>query len=142
MPCLIGTTLAKMETDVEAGTSNSCPTVGLPLNEVRCSMLDYLLSNEKAHFKSQHKDDPELSDVEKRKIAEDLLERSPAQFLSRFGQFLSEDHLLYFSGDAVRHKNEAYEIGFHLRRLQRFNCKATHNVSFFSLFDHTILYYI
>lgn len=128
MPCLTEVTSIRMDENIEAGTSNSCPESGLPMTVLRRSMLDYLLSNEKAHFKNQHKDDPELSSEEKRKIAEDLLDRSPAQFLGRFGQFLSEDHLLYFSEDAALSSSESYEIGFHLRRLQRFHCKATHNV--------------
>lgn len=104
---------------------------GLPLNQLRTDLLNFLCSNEMAHFKSQQKGDPELSQESKRAIAEDLLDRSPASFLQRFGQFLQERHLTYFLGEASLLQTEAYEIKFHLKELERFYCKATHDVSTF-----------
>lgn len=114
---------------IEAGCLNDLSKSGLPLTQLRQDLLDFLASNDKAHFKSLHKDDPELSIEQKRKIAENLLDHSPAQFLGRYGEFLLEEHLKYFSGEADPLKSESYEIEFHLRRLHRFYCKATNNVS-------------
>lgn len=101
---------------------------GLPLNQLRNELLDFLCTNDKAYFKSQQKGDPELSQDQKRSIAEDLLDQSPASFLRRFGQCLQKEHLRYFSGEAALLKREAYEIKFHLKELERFYCKAAHDV--------------
>ncbi|XP_026289982.1 coiled-coil domain-containing protein 97 [Frankliniella occidentalis] len=133
MPCLTGVEQPTMDGEdhfAENGAeSSSCLSKsGLPLTQLRTDLLDFLVSNDQAHFKCQHKDDPELSQDSKRKIAEDLLDHSPAQFLNRFGQFLQKDHLKYFTGNAELLHRESYEIAFHLKELERFYCKATHSV--------------
>ncbi|KAK3913444.1 Coiled-coil domain-containing protein 97 [Frankliniella fusca] len=128
MPCLTGVEQSIMDDDDGGETSACWSKSGLPLTQLRTDLLDFLVSNDQAHFKCQHKDDPELSQDVKRKIAEDLLDHSPSQFLNRFGQFLQEGHLKYFVGDAEPLKNESYEIAFHLKKLERFYCKATHDV--------------
>ncbi|KAJ1519506.1 hypothetical protein ONE63_004790 [Megalurothrips usitatus] len=142
MPCLAGDGEAHGVTmdiehvelveaaEAEPGPGPSTPVSksGLPLNKLRSDLLDFLCTNDRAHFKSQQKGDPELPEEQKRKIAEDLLDHSPARFLSRFGQCLREDHLKYFSGDAPMLRRESYEINYHLKGLKRFYCKATHDV--------------
>lgn len=55
------------------------------------------IAHSAAPFKCQHKDEPELSLNEKKKIATDCLDKSHAQFLSRFGKYLNVDLLKYFS---------------------------------------------
>lgn len=73
------------------------------------------VSHSRAIFKCQHKDEPELSFEEKKTIALNLLEKSPPQFLARFGNFLKLEHLSYF-----RNISNDYEISFYLKRLQRY----------------------
>lgn len=77
-------------------------------------LLDYLAKSN-ANFKSQQKDDPELTFEDKRTIASNLLKKSHCLFLAKFGHHLSKDHLKYFD----RHKEDNYEISYHVERLQR-----------------------
>lgn len=83
-------------------------------DSLRNEMLDHLAKS-KAFFKSQHKDDPELSIEEKRNVASNLLEKSYSQFLARFGHFLRREHLSFFE----KFSDNDYEISFYLKRLER-----------------------
>ncbi|XP_015172905.1 PREDICTED: vacuolar protein sorting-associated protein 35 isoform X4 [Polistes dominula] len=83
-------------------------------NNLENELLNYLAGSD-ANFKSQQKDDPELTFEEKRKIASDLLKKSHCLFLAKFGHHLNEEHLKYF--DSV--KDENYEISYHINRLHR-----------------------
>ena len=49
-----------------------------------------------AHFASQQRGDPDFTDAEKTRMAEVLLGKSPAAFLTRFGKSLGEPHLAFF----------------------------------------------
>lgn len=84
-------------------------------------MLNYVC-NSTAIFKSQQKGDPELTFEEKRVIAKQLLEKSRCLFLSKFGHYLKEEHLEYFS------KNEDYETAYHISRLQRYFNNLTRHI--------------
>ena len=79
------------------------------------------LAHSRAIFKSQQKDEPELSFEEKKTIALNLLEKSPFQFLCNFGRFLKEEHLSYFE----KIKSDNYEISFYLKRLHRYFNRST-----------------
>ncbi|XP_057325326.1 coiled-coil domain-containing protein 97 [Microplitis mediator] len=70
-----------------------------------------------AVFKCQHKDEPELSVDEKKKIAWDLLSKSPVQFLSRFGRYLNNELLKYF--ETADDKSD-YEIAHYINKLKRY----------------------
>lgn len=72
------------------------------------------VANSKAIFKSQQKEEPELTFEEKRAIAGKLLGKSRCLFLSKFGHHLKEEHLEYFS------KSEDYETAYHVNRLRRY----------------------
>ncbi|XP_032672448.1 vacuolar protein sorting-associated protein 35-like isoform X4 [Odontomachus brunneus] len=84
-------------------------------------MLNYVC-NSAAIFKSQQKGEPELTFEEKRVIAKQLLEKNHCLFLSKFGHYLKEEHLEYFS------KNEDYETAYHISRLRRYFNNLTRHV--------------
>ncbi|XP_023288229.1 coiled-coil domain-containing protein 97 isoform X2 [Orussus abietinus] len=86
-------------------------------------ILDYV-ANSKAPFKSQHKDEPDLTYEEKRTIASNLLHKSHCLFLSKFGTFLKTDHLNYFKDTA---END-YEVAYHVNRLQRYYNSSTRQI--------------
>ncbi len=75
-------------------------------------------------FKSQQRGDPDLTKKEKADLAEQLLERSPALFLARFGHLLGTVELQWM---ADKFKDEDYEVAFHLRRLGSEACKVNAN---------------
>nr|CAD7405312.1 unnamed protein product [Timema cristinae] len=86
------------------------------------TMLNYLAKREDVYFKSQQIGEPELTFVQKRKIAEDLLSRNSGQFLARFGQFLELQHLKCF--DITNEDGVDYEVQYYLKQLQRFHNKS------------------
>ncbi|XP_055346064.1 coiled-coil domain-containing protein 97-like [Paramacrobiotus metropolitanus] len=61
-------------------------------------------------FKNQSRDEPELSLDDKRQIVADLLTKSPAQFLFRFGPALEPPDLVYFEQFSV---DPAVQIHLH-----------------------------
>nr|CAD7576124.1 unnamed protein product [Timema californicum] len=71
---------------------------------------------------SQQIGEPELTFVQKRKIAEDLLSKNSGQFLARFGQFLEPQHLKCF--DITNEDGMDYEVQYYLKQLQRFHNKS------------------
>ncbi|XP_012265416.2 coiled-coil domain-containing protein 97 isoform X1 [Athalia rosae] len=80
-------------------------------------MID-CLANSDAVFQSQQRHDPDLTIEEKAKIATDVFHANKSMFLSRFGQFVKDEHLYYFN-DPTREQD--YEIMFHLKRLRRYH---------------------
>lgn len=61
------------------------------------SILEYLSQNNKIVFKSQQRNEPELQQSEKLKVAKDIYQRNPQTFLIRFGKYLENRHLLDFA---------------------------------------------
>ncbi|KAK7792859.1 hypothetical protein R5R35_009636 [Gryllus longicercus] len=90
------------------------------------SMLNHLAKSQKAPFKSQQVGDPDLDFSEKKEIARDILKDNPARFLAKFGHYLLEDHLDYFS--TLDSTNKNYEVDFHVKQLRRFLSKAKNQV--------------
>lgn len=84
------------------------------LNDLKSNMLDHLSQNNEVYFKSQQINDPDLTVAEKRQIAESILDKNPGCFLSRFGKFLQERHLEYFSQLAP----DNYEVNYYLQDLK------------------------
>lgn len=114
--------IPKMTVGREYNTDNSNVSVtDHEDNNLEEVMLTYLI-NSKAIFKSQQKDDPELTLEEKKLIAINLLQKSHCLFLSKFGHFLKKEHLNYFNKN-----DEDYEVSYHINRLKRyFNTSKRH----------------
>lgn len=110
----------------EAENSNNKQSTDSPVSDVerddlKNELLDHVAES-KAIFKSQQKGEPELTFEEKRAIAEKLLEKSRCLFLSKFGHYLKEDHLEYFS------KSQDYETVHHVNRLRRYFNNSTRHI--------------
>lgn len=84
--------LDKMEQD---GDSKEA----LDLCDLKESLLTHICTENKAFFKSQQIDDPELDYDERKKIASEMLTESRLKFLQRFGTNLKKEHLKYFETD-------------------------------------------
>lgn len=66
------------------------------LHELKDALLDYVCTDQKSFFKSQQIGDNDLTYTDKRNIAGELLEKSPAVFLQRFGVNIKAEHLRFF----------------------------------------------
>lgn len=112
------------EIDEQRGNDNCIPPMDTDdQTSLKNEILDYV-ANSKAIFKSQQKDDPELTFNEKRSIVLNVLEKNYCLFLSKFGKFLKKEHLSYF--DKV--KDEDYEIAYHINRLQRYYNNSSRHI--------------
>ncbi|XP_076239386.1 coiled-coil domain-containing protein 97-like [Calliopsis andreniformis] len=92
--------------------------------EENTSLEEELLNHvakSKAIFKSQQKDDPDLTFEEKLTIARNVLTKSYCLFLSKFGHYMKEEHLKFFE----KSKEEDYEVAYHVNRLQRYFNSST-----------------
>ncbi|XP_076766558.1 coiled-coil domain-containing protein 97-like [Xylocopa sonorina] len=83
-------------------------------------LLSYV-ARSKAIFKSQQKDDPDLTYDEKLTIARNIFQKSHCLFLSKFGHYMKKEHLKYFE----KIKEEDYEVAYHFNRLQRYFNSST-----------------
>ena len=80
---------------------------------LRRSIVGRVAAAGDAFFRSQQKDEADLTRAEKKRIASELLRASPAAFLRRYGRHLHRDQLVYFE----RYRDADYETDVHLRRL-------------------------
>ncbi|XP_046416300.1 coiled-coil domain-containing protein 97 [Neodiprion fabricii] len=113
---------ANMTVDREAGDSETSETAE---QAILFEEMIACVANSKAIFKSQQKNDPDLTVEEKASIASDLLHKNRSMFLSRFGRFLRGEHLRYFSEPLDR---PDYEVVFHVNRLRRFHNRSQRRV--------------
>lgn len=101
--------------------SIDCSMPDVTHNSLEEELLNHV-ANSEAIFKSQQKEEPELTFKEKRVIAEKLLEKSRCLFLSKFGHYLKMEHLEYFN------KSEDYETAYHINRLRRYFNNSTRHI--------------
>ncbi|XP_050461935.1 coiled-coil domain-containing protein 97 [Cataglyphis hispanica] len=110
----------------ETENDNKKQNIDFPMGNVKCDTLEEEIlnhvANSKAIFKSQQKEEPELTYEEKRSIAEKLLKKNHCLFLSKFGHYLKMEHLVYFN------KSEDYETIYHINRLQRYFNNSTRRI--------------
>jgi Coiled-coil domain containing protein (DUF2052) len=81
--------LDKMEQGDECGEA-------LNLGDLKEALLAHICYENKAFFKSQQIDEPELNYDERKDIAEEILDKSHVKFLQRFGTNLKKQHLKFF----------------------------------------------
>lgn len=72
------------------------------------------ISRSDAFFKHQQRNDPDLTESEKYKIAEDILSKSKSLFLERFWKHLELEDISYFKAFS----NE-YTVDFYLKEIQK-----------------------
>lgn len=81
------------ESNVEHNSSPADPTLPQEIVDI----MHHLSRNTKIIFKSQQRDEPELQQTEKFKVALDVYRRNPQTFLIRFCNYLEEKHLQDFA---------------------------------------------
>ncbi|XP_073989213.1 coiled-coil domain-containing protein 97 isoform X2 [Rhodnius prolixus] len=76
-------------------------------------ILNHISMNNEAHFKNQQIGEPDLTKEEKWQIAETLLDKSFSLFLAKFGQYLLEQHFVFFSN------SDDYDVNFYVAELKK-----------------------
>lgn len=89
---------------------------------LREDLLAVVSLHPEARFKSQHKDDPDWTQQEKRQMAQKALEENPGQFLARYGSLLQPSHLEYFRRN-YKGSDSNYEVQFRLQELGQDACQ-------------------
>lgn len=85
-------------------TTTEVDTSSIP-QEIR-NIFECLSLNSKIIFKSQQRDEPEISQPDKMQLAMSIYKRNPATFLNRFGKYLEEQQLQHFAKYAVAESDE------------------------------------
>lgn len=70
------------------------------LRDLKEALLSHICTENKAFFKSQQINDPELNYDERKEIAMEILHKSHSKFLQRFGMSLKQEHLKYFESQS------------------------------------------
>lgn len=84
---------------------------------VKTEMINHLVLENKAYFRSQQINDPDITENERRSIAEKLLQQSHKSFLFRFGAHIKEEHLSYFE-DQRYSSDDEYEMKYLLNDIR------------------------
>ncbi|GAB0098377.1 coiled-coil domain-containing protein 97 [Sergentomyia squamirostris] len=88
-------------------------------DEVRLKIIQNICtSNDNVFFKSQQIDDPELSLEEKQSIVMEMFQKKDSLFLSRFGNFINSENLVYFER-SQEDEEEEYIVRQHLEQIRQ-----------------------
>lgn len=66
------------------------------LGDLRDDFLTHICTENKAFFRSQQIDEPDLTFDSRKEIASEILRKSHSKFLQRFGMNMKKEHLRYF----------------------------------------------
>ena len=86
-----------------------------------------------AHFKHQQRGDPDLTLEQKKSIAQNIFEKTPAKFLYQFGKFLELDDLENFSKLETDYEISCYTKDIRSRLGKKSNAKTVRNRRFNAL---------
>lgn len=78
-------------------------------------IIDYLAHNNEVTFKSQQIGEMDLNIQEKKQIALNLYKKGKSLFLTKFGSYLTHNHLLYFESPTT----EEYDVKIIVTQLQK-----------------------
>lgn len=116
-----------METDEEALQSNqtllsqihstNITAERCTVDNLKMNMIDHLVFENRAFFRSQQINDPDITDSERRSIVEQLLHESHKKFLFRFGGHIKAEHLSFFERQRYSSDDE-YEMKYLLKDIQ------------------------
>lgn len=88
-------------------------------NSTETEMIDYLVKENQAFFRSQQINDPDITDDEKKVIVQQILNENHRKFLFRFGNHIKEEHLSYFEQQKYENADDNYEIHFLIKEIRR-----------------------
>lgn len=111
----------------EAPTSNhkpydtATPTTDSSLTTIETEIINHIVQENKAFFRSQQINDPDITETERTEIVQKVLRSGHKKFLYRFGNHIHADHLSYFEEYRIQHPTDEddYEIGFFLRDIRK-----------------------
>lgn len=94
---------------------------------IKNDMINCLAEEKEAFLRYQQIDEPDFTVIERKKIIEEILQKSNVLFLNRFGKYLKLEHLIYFD-EEICSPDDAYEMNSLLNELKRkLNPKRTDN---------------
>lgn len=103
-------------------TINSNDTINndnIVLTETETEMINYIVQENKAFFRSQQINDPDISESERKAIVTKVFTDCHKKFLYRFGKHIRADHLTYFEEKTTGYSaDDAYEIQYYLRDIR------------------------
>lgn len=91
-------------------------------------IINDLINNSAIYFKNQQRDENDLDNQEKQKLATELFEKSKVNFLTRFGKYLKHEHLEYFK-QFEDDSETGYEISVILKDLLKISTEKGHRVN-------------
>lgn len=91
------------------------------LTSTETEMINHIVQENKAFFRSQQINDPDITEAERSEIVQKVLRSGHKKFLYRFGNYIRADHLSYFEDHRIQNPNDEddYEIGFFLRDIRK-----------------------
>lgn len=88
------------------------------LTETETEMINYIVQENKAFFRSQQINDPDITESERLAIVSKVFADSHKKFLYRFGKHIRVDHLTYFEQQTGYSEDDSYEIHYYLRDIR------------------------
>jgi len=105
---------SSLSSSTSASPSNNIPPPALE------RMIRKIISSPTAFFRNQQKNEPDLSQDEKRSICIDLYSKHPVQFLSRYYQYLdSEDVPCFRDSQHSISEDSKYDFDYYLQEMAK-----------------------
>lgn len=97
------------------------PSTDNSLSTAVTEIINHIVQENKAFFRSQQINDPDITEAERTEIVHKVLRSGHKKFLYRFGSHIRADHLSYFEEHRIKHPTDEddYEIGFFLRDIRK-----------------------
>lgn len=120
------TVLDVQESDKNVQIESGSEDNDVPMTDCQMSISESDLSSRKhgilnrvasssAHFVSQQLGEPDLTFLQKKEIALNILDKKPELFLYRFGKFMMKEDLEYFN----QYKDNNYEVNYYMTQLEK-----------------------
>lgn len=109
-----------LETATEP-TGNHTTIANTDREKLRNEMISHVAQENKAYFRSQQINDPDISLEERKNIVEQFLNDGNEKFLARFGNFITLNHLAYFEwkdGQESPENDTDYELKYFLKNIR------------------------
>lgn len=90
-----------------------------PKDVLRTNMIHHIVHENKAYFRSQQINDPDITEEERKTIVEKILSEGDTKFLARFGKFITQEHLVYFEATPTDDEQDRYEIDYFLKDIRK-----------------------
>lgn len=89
------------------------------LSATESAVITHIVEENRAFFRSQQINDPEITAAERRSICLAVWRKGVRPFLNRFSHHIAEEHLAYFENCLEYPADDEYEIRFHLADVRK-----------------------